>query len=174
MRTIENSSLLGICPTGKHLTDYRQCGFMGCVDLRPWAKANRCRYRLEESYKAEDNMHVRGDGRWFVEILCKRGLIYPKGGREILAFSTSTDAWKSLLDLGCTPHQTGDKERVCKFPIELLDQVAAILRPRRRRVIMLTPEQIKARRETLRLARQARKSLSPERENGSISNDRRE
>jgi hypothetical protein len=168
MKTVENS--MGICPTGKHLTDYRQYGFTGSVDLRPWARANRYRFRLEESFKAESNTHVRGDGRWYVEILCQRGLIYPKGGNEILAFATSTDAWQSLLELGCKPHQVGDKERVCRFPVELLDEVAAILRPRRRRVIMLAPEQIEARRETLRLAREARKSLSPERENGSISN----
>src|SRR5215831_21347632 len=54
-----------------------QCGYLGCVDLRPWAKANRYRYRLEESYQAENNAHVKGDGRWFVEVLCQRGLIYP-------------------------------------------------------------------------------------------------
>jgi hypothetical protein len=35
----------------------------------------------------------------------------------------------------------------------------------------LTPEQVEARRETLRLARQARKSLSPGGANQSISHD---
>jgi hypothetical protein len=124
---------MGTCPSGQHITDFRQCGFAGCVDLRSWAKTHRYRYRLEESYQAESDQHVKGDGRWFVEILCQRGLIYPKGGSKVIAFTTSTDAWKSLLELGCKPHQVGDKERACKFPVELLDQVAAILKPRRRR-----------------------------------------
>jgi hypothetical protein len=46
---------LGICPTGEHVK-HPQCG---CPDLRPWAKANRYRYRFEESYNAEDDAHVR-------------------------------------------------------------------------------------------------------------------
>jgi len=85
---------LGICPTGEHLGDCRRCGFAGCVDLRPWAKANRYRFRLEESYGAESNTHVRGDGRWYVEILCKRGTIYPYGGpcMKSLMFSC-TNVW---------------------------------------------------------------------------------
>jgi hypothetical protein len=58
-----------------------------CIDLRPWADAKRYRWRLEESYHAE-KPERRGDGRWYVEILCQRGLIYPKGGDEILAFTS--------------------------------------------------------------------------------------
>ena len=123
---------LGKSPTGAY-ANHPQCGYIGCVNLRIWAKAHRYRYRLEESYKAEDGMHVRGDGRWFVEILCRRGLIYPKGGRELLAFTTSTDAWRSLVEIGVKPIRVGDKEREGEFPVELLDQVAAILKPRRRR-----------------------------------------
>src|SRR5262249_24210310 len=54
---------LGTCPTGEHVSHPRG-GFIGCVDLRPWAKANRYRYRLEQSYEAENNPHVKGDARW--------------------------------------------------------------------------------------------------------------
>jgi hypothetical protein len=78
---------LGACPTGKHTTDFRQCDFAGCVDLKPWAKANRYRWRFEQSYQAENDLHVKGDGRWFVEVLCKYGLIYPKGGDTLLAYA---------------------------------------------------------------------------------------
>ena len=49
-----------------------------CIDLRPWAKAKRYRWRYEESYHAEKPEN-RGDGRWYVEIVCRHGLIYPKG-----------------------------------------------------------------------------------------------
>jgi hypothetical protein len=36
-----------------------------CLDLRPWAKANRYRWRYEESYEAE-RPENRGDGHWYV------------------------------------------------------------------------------------------------------------
>lgn len=105
------------------------------MDLQPWAKANRYRYRLEESYKPENNLHVRGDERWFIEVLCSRGLIYPAGGSDLLAFTQSRNTWRALLELGpdVRPHQVGDKEKVCRFPFTLLNEVAAIMRPRRRR-----------------------------------------
>jgi hypothetical protein len=69
---------LGACATGEH-EKHPQCGYIGCVDLRIWAKAHKYRYRFEESHQAESDPHVRGDGRWFVEIVCQRGLIYPAG-----------------------------------------------------------------------------------------------
>ena len=147
---------LGTCPTGKHLTDFRQCGFAGCVDLREWGRIHRYKFRLEELYKAETDPHVKGDARWFVEILCQRGLIYPKGGLELLAFTVSTDAWRSLLELGCTPHQVGDRERACCFDLALLDPVAAVLRPKKRRTY--SPEHQQIPRDRLESLRQSRKT----------------
>src|SRR5215813_13201178 len=79
---------LGVCPTGKHVK-HPQCGYIGCIDLRAWAKAHRYRYRFEESYQAESDPHVKGDSRWFVEIVCQRGLIYPAGGLDLAAFTES-------------------------------------------------------------------------------------
>ena len=162
---------LGKCPTGEH-ENHPQCGYIGCVDLRIWAKSHRYRYWLEESYKAEDSIHVRGDGRWFVEVLCQNGLIYPYGGRTLLAYAKG-GVKRHIADLGddVRRHQTDGKAEVFRFPVERLDEVAAILKPRKRRSVVLTPEQVEARRETLRLARQARKSLSPGGANQSISHD---
>lgn len=127
---------LGACPTNQHFTNFRQCGFVGCVDLRLWAKANRYRYRLEESYKAEDSQHVKGDGRWFVEIVCQNGLIYPKGGTTLLAYATR-GVKRHIAGLGpdIQHHQTDGEAEVFKFPVERLDDVAAILKPRRRKTI---------------------------------------
>jgi hypothetical protein len=140
--TFKDFADLGACPTGEH-EKHPQCGYIGCVDLRVGAKANRYRYRLEESYKAEDSMHVRGDGRWFVEILCQNGLIYPFGGTTLLAYAKGGVA-NRVAELGSDvqPYQTDGKNRVFKFPIERLDEVAAILRPRKRRTI--SPEHVKA------------------------------
>lgn len=76
---------LGVCPTGEHV-EHPHCGYSGCVDLRPWAKARRYRYQLEESYKAENNMHVRGDGRWLL-----------------------VGSWKSFVSVGSSTPRAGIK-----------------------------------------------------------------
>src|SRR5919106_1621143 len=90
---------LGKCPTGEHSQIYPQCGFVGCVDLRIWAKAHGYKFRFEEGYKAENSMHIRGDGRWYVEVLCQNGLIYPYGGTTILAYAKGGIA-KRVAELG--------------------------------------------------------------------------
>jgi hypothetical protein len=125
---------LGSCPTHKHVTDFRQCGFAGCVDLRVWAKAHRYRWRFEESYQAENDAHVRGDGRWFVEIPCKHGVIYPKGGQVLLAYA-SRGVKRHLAELGLECHQTDGDAEVFRFSVDRLDEVAAILKPRKRRTL---------------------------------------
>ena len=108
-----------------------------CIDLRSWANTHRYRWRWEESRQAGE------DDPFLVEIPCKRGLIYPKGGDDILAFTVSFDAWRSMLEIGVKPKRVGDKEREGMFPVELLDQVAAILRPKRLPgSAELTPEQL--------------------------------
>ena len=143
---------LGHCPTGEHFPKHPQCGFAGCVDLRGWARANRYRFRLEESYRAENNAHVRGDGRWFVEILCKNGLIYPCGGTTLLAYAKAGVVSKVAKLADTYHHQTDGKARVFKFPVERLDEVAGILKPRKRRTY--SPEHQEALRERLKALRQ--------------------
>lgn len=122
---------LGACPTGQHTTDFRQCGFMGCVDLRVWAKANRYRYRLEESYEAENSAHVKGDGRWFVEVLCKQGMIYPMGGEKLLAH-VKVGAVRRIAEMpGVTVRRWDGRDREFLFAVDRLDEVAAVLKPKR-------------------------------------------
>jgi hypothetical protein len=79
---------IGACPTGEHSVTYPRCGYVVCVDLRVWAKLNRYRFRLEDSYKAESDMHFRGDGRRYVGTLCKNRFIYPFGANILLAHAT--------------------------------------------------------------------------------------
>jgi hypothetical protein len=120
-------TLADTCPTGQHKNDFRHCGFAGCVDLRPWAKTHRYRYRLEESYQAESDQHVK-----FVEIVCRRGLIYPVGGSDLAAFTESPHAWRELLEVeGISHPQEASGEWRCRFPLTRLDEVAAILKPKR-------------------------------------------
>ena len=117
-----------------------------CMDLRPWAKEHRYRWRFEESYYGEKAEH-RGDGRWYVEILCHNGLIYPCGGETLLAYAKAgvVSAVESLP--GVKQHQTDGRARVFAFPLECLDEVAAILKPRRKRAHGASPEQLRAMRE---------------------------
>jgi hypothetical protein len=70
-----------------------------CVDLREVARARGWRWRLEESYKAERDAATRGDGRWYVVILCKHGLIYPWGERDLLAYTATRGVKARLLAL---------------------------------------------------------------------------
>jgi hypothetical protein len=103
-----------------------------CVDLRELARVRRWRWRFEESYQAERDPETRGDGRWYVEILCHRGLIYPWGEQDLLVY-TATRGVKELLlalDPAVRMHQHGDTEAVVRFPEALLDRVAEIMRPR--------------------------------------------
>jgi hypothetical protein len=106
-----------------------------CVDLRPWAKANRYRYRLEQAYQAERPEH-RGDGRWYIEVLCRHGLIYPYGGTTLLAYATR-GVTRHVAGLGSDVryHQSDGDAEVFRFPMDRLDEVAAILKPRRRRIL---------------------------------------
>lgn len=143
---------LGACPTDP--SNHAQCGFVGCVDLRGWARAHRYRYRLEESYRAENTEHVKGDGRWFVEILCRYGLIYPCGGTTLLAYATRGVKRHITTLGGARRHQSDGDNEVFKFPFERLNEVAAILKPRKRRTVGASPEQLRAMRERQKLLAQ--------------------
>jgi len=127
-----------------------------CIDLRLWCKAHRYRWRFEESYLAEKPEN-RGDGRWYVEVLCRYGLIYPKGGNTLLAYA-SRGMKRHMAGLGLEHHQTDGDAEVFRFPESMLDEVAAILRPREKR--SYSPEELERKRERLRLAREHKKSLT--------------
>ena len=108
---------------------------MDCVDLRPIAKANRWKWHFEESWKAEKDPAARAEGSWYVELLCKRGLIYPAGGSDLLAYVPRHELLRQLLEIGPVVkiHQEGDREAVVRFDVSLLEQVAVVLRPKRLR-----------------------------------------
>src|SRR5260370_29661435 len=76
--------------------DSSQRGRVNCIDLRPWCEKHRYRFRYEDSYKAERDPETGGDGSWYVEVLCRRGLIYPWGADDLCPFTTSGHAWTAL------------------------------------------------------------------------------
>lgn len=124
-----------------------------CIDLRPYCKKNNYKWRYEESYKVEPSKEVKGDGRWYVEVLCKYGLIYPYGGKYLLAYSSrgKKNLIKKLPNV--THHQYDYNNEVLKFPEELLDKIASILQPRKRKIRNLTEKQKEVLRERINRAR---------------------
>jgi hypothetical protein len=106
-------------------------------DLRPWAKAHRFRTRMEDSYAHETDPETRADGQGYVEVVCRRGLIYPFDQITLLAWTSTRGVLPHLLalDSEVRVHQAGDLEAVVRFPVRLLDAVAAVLRPLRRRTL---------------------------------------
>jgi len=114
-----------------------------CFDLRPWARSHRYRWRWEESRQAGE------DDPFFVQVVCKYGLIYPKGGNILLAYASS-GVKRRLMRMGLEHHQWDDgSSEVFRFPVSKLDEIAAVLKPRKNRPGR-TAEQMKALREGLR------------------------
>jgi hypothetical protein len=97
-----------------------------CVDLRPWATANRYRWRYEQGHSS-----IEPDAEWYVEVICRHGLIYPKGGNILLAYANRGVKRHTANLAGVEHHQWDDDAEVFRFPAELLDDVAAILKPKK-------------------------------------------
>jgi len=79
---------------------------------------------------------------WMMQIPCagKGVMIYPHG-ENLLAVQCDNrpSIAKRLADLGLRLVQDGDAEKTFVFPVERFEEVAAIVKPRRRR--LLTEEQ---------------------------------
>jgi hypothetical protein len=99
-----------------------------CIDLRPWAEKNRYRWRYEDGFSATMSPQ---ETPWFVEVVCHHGLIYPKGGNTLLAYTKSGLKREIRALPGVEHHQTDDKNEVFRFPLEQLEAVAALLKPKR-------------------------------------------
>jgi hypothetical protein len=108
-----------------------------CIDLRPWADRHRFRWRWEESRQ------LGNEDPFYVEVLCKYGMIYPKGGNILLAYSSAGMKQRIRREIeGAEHHQWDGHAEVFRFPAEKLDEVAAILQPRKRRT--LDPDKARA------------------------------
>ena len=106
---------------------------MDCFDLRPWAKKHGYKTQYDPSYYAETNAEAKGDGRWYVEIPCKYGLIYPMGGNRLQVYFSSRLEDKIKAIYGAFPKNSDPGARVYIFPVSELEKVAGIVKPRKRR-----------------------------------------
>lgn len=93
-------------------------------------------YRISHDEAAES----RNDP-WTYTLSCERGTIYPHGG-DLLAVEVDgrpITAKKVAALPGVVLHQDGDHEKTFLFHVDLFEQVAELVKPRKRR--HLTDEQ---------------------------------
>ena len=122
---------------------------MDCINLQA-VFGDRFQIELDESYYAQYGENARTVDPWYMQIPCQHGHICPFGG-ELLAACTNNrgPVAKKLVDLACTEmwQDGGDGVNV-RFHVRDFDQVAKIMKPKRRR--RLPPGQRQAAIERLR------------------------
>jgi hypothetical protein len=121
-----------------------------CINLRECYGDS---YRVTGEPSCSHTHHNRLCDPWYAIVLCQNGHIYPFGG-DMLAAATNNRGpiATRLAQLPCVRvHQDGDDGVTVVFPAGEFAQVAALLKPRRRR--RLTPEQRAERIEQLAEAR---------------------
>lgn len=120
-----------------------------CVNLMN-SFGNHYKIKYEESYVAERGEQGRVEDAWLLTIPCKHGEIYPHGG-QLLGASTNNRGpiANHLAALSVVRIvQDGDDGVNAVFDVDDFDQVAAVMRPKRRR--KLSDEQRAERVERLR------------------------
>ena len=117
-----------------------------CINLKE-AYGDRYRVEYEASYHAEYGPSARNEDPWLMIITGKNGHIFPWGG-DVLAATTSTPKRRGnnanlLVELHCCQtKQDGDDGVTVVFHRENFDDVAEVIKPRRRR--RLNPAQREA------------------------------
>jgi hypothetical protein len=79
------------------------------------------------------------DDPWYYVLPCKKGEIYPYGENVLAIEIHSGQLRKKLVGMGFKVVQDGDRESTVVFPVERAQEVLALVRPRKRRI--LTEEQ---------------------------------
>jgi hypothetical protein len=104
-----------------------------CIDLLE-CFGDKYRVEYDASYDPKGKHHDNRDP-WFMVVPCRFGTIYPCGGDALAAeVLHHPGAAKKLRALpGVTVFTEGDDGVTFRFPAALFDQVAGVLRPRKRR-----------------------------------------
>ena len=120
-----------------------------CINLKQ-RFGEQFRVEYEESYRVERGENGRAEDPWLMILLCEHGHICPWGGTQLAA--CTNHAGRVATKLKALPFTTvaqdGDDGANVLFDVEHFDQVAAIMKPRRRR--RLSPEARQAAGERLR------------------------
>jgi hypothetical protein len=102
-----------------------------CIDLQ--ARFGK-RYRIGwEAGGATKGQWPEADRPWLMEIRCRFGRIFPKGGEILQAMTDRPRMGTKLRALPCVLAARGDLETVVTVHVDDIDQVLALLRPYRRR-----------------------------------------
>lgn len=113
---------------------------MDCVNLKK-EFGKRYRVKYEESYHAEHGENARAEDPWLMTIPCRNGHIFPWGGGDLAASTNRlgpvANALKTLPF--ATLAKEGSDGVTVLFDVQHFDEVARILKPRRRR--RLSPEE---------------------------------
>ena len=107
---------------------------MDCVNLKE-RFGEQYRVVYEESYIAQYGHNTRTADPWLQIILCHHGHIFPHGGHILAASSCGRGptARKLAALPGVTIHQDGSDGMTVLFPVERFNDVAVLMKPRRRR-----------------------------------------
>jgi hypothetical protein len=137
-----------------------------CIDLKE-RFSDRYRVAYEDSYTAERGSGGRAHDPWLLTIPCKHGHIYPHGCEWLAA---STDHRGPIANrLAAVPGarvvQDGDDGINVVFHVDDFDQVAEVIKPKRRR--KLSPE------HAAKLTRAGAAALDRHRNSNDAGSDRR-
>ena len=105
-----------------------------CVNLKEQF-GDRFKVTYEESYRAERGDNGRAEDPWLMVMLCQHGEIYPYGDDQLVASTkVAGGIARALKALPFTTlHQDGTDGVDVIFPADRFEDVAAIMKPRKRR-----------------------------------------
>ena len=121
---------------------------MKCVDL--WRRyGDRFVVSTDPAYQTTGIRHASLDP-WYFQLPCKFGTIYPHGGSTLGVFVDYHSRIAARVGQlpGVRLWLDGDAEKTYLFPVSLFEEVARIVKPRKRR--RQTPEQRASSAERLR------------------------
>ena len=132
---------------------------MECINLKE-RFGKRYKVRYAEDYFAQYGPRAITVDPWYQIIPCIGGEIYPHGGDKLAAFLRRGPRAEALKRLGCVAVKTiGSDGVTVLFAVADFDQVAEIMRPRKRAQRNLTPEQRREIGNRLKAAREGRLSM---------------
>ena len=107
-----------------------------CINLQQQF-GDRFRVTYEESYYAERGDRARAEEPWLMIIPCKHGEIYPFGDDDLVASTKIAGGIARVLKslTFTTVHQDGTDGVDVRFPVGRFDEIAAIMKPKRRRQV---------------------------------------
>lgn len=105
-----------------------------CINLRE-RFGDRFKVRYVQDYFAEYGPNAQTEDPVYMEVPCANGFIAPWSGTELVACTARAGA--VARKLGALPFTTvvqdGDDGANVAFPVERFEEVAAVMKPRRRR-----------------------------------------